>query len=327
MSIKKTFENAVIKAKNIVISTHIYPDADGIGSEVALCLALKAMGKNASCVNETKLLDRYTYLDNQKTIQSYDEYIKKKNPVVDLFIVVDTNSTLRIGKNVKTILDEATNVLFIDHHPCLKAIQQNHCIDTEAAATGQIVGELIDHLGISFTLDMALPLYTAILIDTSSFRYPTVTAKTHLVISKLMETGIRPPQAYNSISGTKKISHLRFLGSILSKAQTSDSGKIAWIVVTNDDIQKFDSDPEDTHAFINYLLVLDHIEVVCMFRDINEKRVKISLRSTGEADVSLMAHALGGGGHNHAAATIIEGNLTSVIKEVIPKIDEFLKKN
>ena len=170
---------------------------------------------------------------------------------------------------------------------------------------------------------MALPLYTAVLIDTSSFRYPTVTGNTHRLIGSLMDTGVRPPHAYNMIYGTKKITFMKLLGKVLASVHTTKDEKIAWLTLTEDLLEKFHVDTEDTHAFINHLLVLDNIKVAVMFREIGDT-IKVSLRSVGVIDVGIMAKALGGGGHDHSAATLIEGSLESVIKSTVEKLQILL---
>lgn len=324
MRLIKTFKSLTEKARNIVITTHIQPDADGIGSEIALCLALQEIGKNAICVNEEPLLERYRYLDEKNCVISYEDYKKRRDQEeekepIDLFIVTDTNSLSRIGRHVQALVPNAKNLLFIDHHPAPKELSAIHCIDTNMAATGELVGHLIDSLGVSFTKEMAHALYTSILIDTSSFRYPTVTANTHRLIAKLMDTGIEPPVAYNQIYGTKKISFMKMLGVVLASAESTSDGRIAWISLTEKDMKKFDVDTEDTHGLVNHLLILDNIKVACMFRQ-DEKMVKISFRSAGDIDVGVMAQALGGGGHDHSAATIIEGEISTVIKNTITKL-------
>lgn len=316
------FKSLTEKAKNIVITTHIQPDADGIGSEIALCMALRAIGKNAICVNEEPLLDRYRYLDPDDCVISFEEYAQRresnKEPI-DLFIVTDTNSLSRIGTRLQTVVPNAKNLLFIDHHPAPKELAAIHCIDTNMAATGELVGSLIEAINVPFTKSMAYALYTSILIDTSSFRYPTVTGNTHRLIAKLMDTGIEPPEAYNKIYGTKKISYMQMLGVVLSSAQSTEDGRIAWLSLTEENLEKFNVDTEDTHGLVNHLLILDNIKVACMFRQIGDL-VKISMRSAGDVDVGVMAQALGGGGHDHSAATVIEGNIEEVIKETVPKI-------
>lgn len=328
MTILDVFKSRIQGADKILITTHEYPDADGIGSEISLCLALREIGKTVHCVNEEPLLDRYSYLDQDSVVLGLNDF-KAKNPhfTPDLVIVVDTNTVARIGKNLQDHVSTFKDILFIDHHPCRGRSLETHCVDEAAAATGQLVGEMIDYLGIKFTKKIALPLYTAIIIDTSSFRYPTVTGATHLLVSKLMNTGINPPEAYNGIYGTKRIHHMHLLGRILSTAQTNKDESIAWITLTHEDITRYKSDVEDTHAFINHLLILNNIKVACMFRDDGDS-VKVSLRSTGGiVDVGAIAISIGGGGHSHSAATVIQKNgktTSQITKEVISKVEELI---
>ena len=328
MELYTKFKKAIDKAQNIVISTHLFPDADGIGSEISLCLALKKSGKNAICCNQEPLLERYKYLDPDDVVIGLKDMQERFPQKPDLVIVVDTNTVYRTGEKFKEYVEEQNcPVFYIDHHPCSKTLQDDNCIDTTAAATGQLVGELIKMLGIKFDQKIALPLYTAILIDTSSFRYPTVTAQTHRLIADLMDTGIEPPLAYNGIYGTKKIEHMHLLGNVLASADSNKSEEIAWLVLKHDEMEKFNIDIEDTHAFINHLLILDNIKVACMFRD-EGKQLKRSLRSTGVVDVGLIAVQLGGGGHSHSAATMInkseDKSLEELIKATIEKIEKCL---
>jgi phosphoesterase RecJ-like protein len=275
------------------------------------------------------LLERYRYLDPIDCVISYEDYIKKdKGPkaAIDLFIVTDTNTLARIGPRVQSLVPNAKNLLFIDHHPAPKELSAIHCIDTSMAATGELVGSLIEAIDVSFTKEMAYALYTSILIDTSSFRYPTVTGNTHRLIAKLMDTGIEPPEAYNKIYGTKKISYMQLLGVVLSSATSTADGRVAWLSLTEESLEKFNVDTEDTHALVNHLLILDNIKIACMFRQIGSA-VKISFRSAGDVDVGVMAQALGGGGHDHSAATMIEGNIEEVIKETIVKLELMLDRD
>ena len=335
MKIIERFQTHIQAANNIVISTHIVPDADGIGSQIALAMALRQLGKKAICVNEEALLDRYRYLDADGVVISYDEYQvaykdyhrdEKANTKIDLLIVVDTNSVDRIGSNMKMLSLEAKKILYIDHHPCAEEVIEHNCIDTSKAATGELAGDLILSLNVTLNRDMALPLYTAILIDTSSFRYPTVTGNTHRLVGTLMDTGVRPPHAFNMINGTKKRCYMQLLGDVLTGVQTTSDEKVAWISLSNNLLDRHQVDSEDTLPFINHLLILDNIKVALMFREINDHEVKVSLRSIGVVDVGIMARALGGGGHDHSAAAIINGPLQKVIEMTVKKVHEMLLK-
>jgi phosphoesterase RecJ-like protein len=282
-------------------------------------------------VNEEPLLERYQYLDSDHAVLGLQDFKKRNGAFTpDLVIVVDTNTHARVGKELSQYIDGANfKVLYIDHHPCRGRDLSNHCIDVTSAATGQIVGEMIESLGVAFTKKIALPIYTAIIIDTSSFRYPTVSASTHRLVAKLMATGINPPEAYNGIYGTKRVHHMHLLGKILETASTNADESIAWMLLRKEDIDNFAGDVEDTHAFINNLLVLNNIKVAIMFRD-DGPVIKMSLRSSGEFDVGTIALSLGGGGHSHSAATIFKKELgqtaEQVIEKAVKKVEEILKK-
>jgi len=331
MTILDVFKSRIQGARRVLITTHEYPDADGIGSEISLCLALRQYGIESYCVNELPLLERYKYLDQDDVVIGLEDF-KTNYPDFSpqMVIVVDTNTLKRVGTNLQHFLKEQSEILYIDHHPVRGRDLSLHCIDTKAAATGQIVGEIIEHLGISFSKKIALPLYTSIIIDTSSFRYPTVSGSTHRLVSKLLDTGVSPPEAYNGIYGTKKVQHMHLLSVILKTASTNKDETIAWISLNKKDIDKFLSDVEDTHSFINHLLILNNIRVACMFRD-DGPIVKVSLRSSGEYDVGEIAQTLGGGGHSHSAATVVVKNqnetLSEIIERVILKIEKFLLEN
>ena len=323
MQLNKKFLKAIELAQNILITTHIFPDADGIGSQISLCHALELYGKRSICFNEEELLGRYKYLDPTNKVFSIAE-ITAMEFKPDLIIVVDTNSKERTGQKMMSYYDSQNcEFLFIDHHPCDQEDKENYCIDTSSAATGQITGELIIEMNIPFTKEMALALYTAIIIDTSSFRYPTVSYRTHQLVGELLKTGIEPTTAYNGIYGTKGIEHLHLLGKILSSANTNKNQDIYWIVFDQDDLDNYQTDIEDTHGFINHLLIMNNVKVACMIRDGGD-HVKVSLRSLGHYDVGIIAAKLGGGGHSHSAATIIhkDKSLEEIIQTTIKTIEE-----
>jgi phosphoesterase RecJ-like protein len=333
---KKLYENLVKKLEsynNFLITTHTSPDADGLGSQVALAKALTILGKKAKCVNEEPLDYRYKYLDNNNFIISLDDFLSiEGNFQPDLVIVVDTNKVSRTGIRMGQFLNSFSEIIFIDHHPIPENITSigTRFVDTKAAATGEMIANVIEKLGITFDKDMALAIYTAILIDTNTFRYPSVTARTHNFIAKMLETGIDTTLAYNHIYGTKKLEQMHLLGEILRSCQVNEDGNVAWIHISEERFKLYNSCLEDTHAYINNLLILENVKVVCMFRD-DQRKLKLSLRSHGDIDVGEIAMELGGGGHNHSAATVFEIaptiNRDDLIQTTITKIEMMVNGN
>ena len=317
---EKRFKLLMESANSIVITTHVNPDADGIGSQIALAHALKTLGKDVHCINQEDLLPRYQYLDTKEIVRGFKKSLVKKFKKIDLFIIVDANSVDRIGLDLKQLSQCSKELLFIDHHPTKKEFLAIHCIDTKSAATGEIVAKLIQSIGIKYTFEMALALYTSIIIDTSSFQYPTVSNKTHEIVSHLLSEGISPPLAMKEIYGQDNVSFFHFIGRILTKTKSSQDKKIIYVSISLKDLKDFNVDPEDTHGIINQLLIYRPAEVLCMFREIKKNTTKVSLRSMGSIDVGSVAQALGGGGHSYSAATIIKMSIKDCEKHVLEKI-------
>lgn len=326
--------NKILSAKRILCTTHINPDADGIGSAAALCIGLKDIQKKTTLILEHKLHKKYHHL-----VHLIDYIEHELDPSVaedsivqqyDLVIVVDTNHISRTGNNISKLLKGHPNVIFIDHHPFENYDSSVHFIDSKASATGEMVGHLLTELNINFNKSIALALYTAILIDTNVFRYPSVTADTHRLIAVLLDTGLTVTEAYNVFHGSKKVHHMHLLGHILKNTKVNESGSVAWIWISEADLAEYQSELEDTNAYINNLLSLDGIKVACMFREEGQK-TKISLRSHGDIDVALLAQSLGGGGHSHSAAALMaitpNFNKDKICSHCIKLIEDFLKKN
>jgi len=318
------FKSLISKAKIIVITTHVGPDADGIGSQIALALALRQLGKQVYCINEEDLQSRYKYLDKKNVVRGSNDFQRKKIKKIDLFIVVDANSIDRIGDNLKELSQKSVDLLFIDHHPTSEEFIALHCIDTSSAATGEIIAKLIKEMKISFSFEMALALYTSIIINTSSFQYYTISSSTHHTVSTLLETGISPPLAMKEIYGQTDINFYHFLGKVLSKTKTSKSNKLIYVEISSKELQAYNIDPEDTHGIINQLISYKPAEIICMFREIDKAVTKVSFRSMGKINVGSIAQALGGGGHSHSAATIINLPLKKCISHVLDKVEFIL---
>lgn len=329
MAINSKFKQSIDQAEVIFLTTHFMPDADGIGSQVALASALKRYGKTVFCVLEKALPQRFDFVNEDDlliTIEDFEQGLMNSPTLVDLILVLDTNQLNRVGEKVKKFCARSrAALLYIDHHPCEKKISKDHCIDDSAAATAQVVGGLIQSLNLEFTKQEALALYTAIVVDTSSFRYPTVTGKTHRLVAELIDAGVSPSEAFNNVSGAKKMSSLHLLGKILTSARINQRGDVAWIFFDNDQLDEFATDSEDTNAYINNLLVLEGMKVACMFR-LEDEYLKVSLRSLGKYDVGVIAETLGGGGHGHAAAARIECRDVHQMPLIIKKVISIIEK-
>jgi phosphoesterase RecJ-like protein len=323
----------ILQHDQMILTTHVNPDPDGIGSIVALGRALQQIGKTVHIVIEQPLWHKYRYLDPDQSIKSLDKFLDEflKQPLKGdleafLLIVVDTHKLTRTGINTGHAFRNMKHVIYIDHHPHNAEDQtEQHFIDAKAAATGEMVATLISTLGVPFDDVMALNLYTSILVDTNVFRYPSVTGNTHRLIADFLDHGIPSHTAYNLINGAKKLTNMHLLGHILKNTQVGPLGLVAWIWIQEIDLRDYNSDLEDTHAYINNLLALEGVRVACMFRQ-DGPRLKLSLRSHGDIDVGEMAAQIGGGGHSHSAAAVLEipphASRQEFIEDLVQKMEK-----
>jgi phosphoesterase RecJ-like protein len=302
-----------------ILTTHINPDADGLGAAAAFTWAMRSLGKFVELHFEEEIDKKFHCI-----MPNLSEPLEHPSKI--LGIVFDTNTLERTGpRTAKYLLEQCHQYLFIDHHPIQGETLEHHFVDTQRSATAEMVATLITELDLIMTKDMALPLFAAILIDTNLFRYPTVTSQTHRLVATLLETGINTQIAYDLFYGTRKLRHLHLLGHILMNAKLSDGHKIAWLEISEEDFAHYESELEDTHGYINHLLVLESVEVVCMFRHINQ-HIKISFRSRGANDVGMLAQFFGGGGHSHSAAVQLPMAQVEPIAQFVNTLETYLTK-
>lgn len=309
-------------AKNIVLTTHTVPDPDGVGSVLALSSALKILKKNVDIVLEKQLSAKYSYLDNEKQIKSISKFKAPKD--IDLFIVMDANNLDRTGDQVKQINQLSKELLFIDHHPCSIEVKALHLIDTSFVATGEIVANLIKELNVKIDHSIALCLYTAILIDTSSFNYPTMKSRTHKIIAELIDAGVSPGEAFRKVNSQQNLEFIHLTGIILKNCKIQK--RVIYSFVTQEQLQKYNSSLDDTYGLINNFIHVLGIEIACMFFEISKTKTKVSFRSFTGLNVGSIAEIFGGGGHTYSSATVMNCDLKSAQQKILPKLNIIINK-
>jgi bifunctional oligoribonuclease and PAP phosphatase NrnA len=312
----------ILNAKNIVLTTHTVPDPDGLGSVIALSSSLKKLKKNVKIVLEKKISPKYSYLDKENQVQPITGFETGKN--IDLFIVLDANNLERVGDKVKLINQSSRELLFIDHHPCSIEVKALHLIDTSFVATGEIVANLIKYLGIAIDKEIALCLYTAILIDTSSFNYPTMKSRTHQVIAELIDAGVSPGDAFRKVNNQQNLDFIYLTGLVLKNCKVVE--KVIHSSITQGQLKKFNTSIDNTFGLINYFIHVQNIEIACMFFELSSNQTKVSFRSFTGLDVGSIAENFGGGGHTYSSATVMNCNVKSAQQKIIPKLNIIISK-
>ena len=306
--------SALRSCDRILLSVHKNPDGDALGSQLALLIALQKMGKTVKAHNLDPVPEYYVFLPESDKIQS-------GTPVqgrYDALVVLDSDPP-RTG-----LFDTgypADILINIDHHVTNPQEWPLTWLDASAAATGEMVYELIKELGVPFDRDIALCLYTSIFTDTGSFRYSNTTARSMRMAAEMLERGADPWIVTENVYESFAYRRLKLLGSVLESMEKSADGLTAWVVVTEDMFRKHGATAEDTDNFVNYVRSIKGVEVAILFRQTDNLQYKISLRSKGRIDLSTVAQSLGGGGHKNAAGGTLNGSLNEVKEKVIREVN------
>lgn len=291
-------------SSTIILTAHIHPDGDCLGSMLALNEYLASRGKSVKMVLDDEVPALYNFLPGYETIG------KPTTKVIsaDLLIILDASDIERIGK-VKEHVNAP--ILNIDHHISNTKFADYWYINSKSAATGEIILELLNQLKAKITPTIATCLYTAIATDCGFFRYANTSVQTMRYAADLMEFGANP-NAISEYMETKPLESILTLAKVLETLELHHHGKIATITVSPDTLDNLDS----TEGFINYPRIIEGVEIAIMFKIMNEGTIRISFRSK-TVDVSKLALSFGGGGHIRAAGCAIIGRIEDVKKKVL----------
>jgi phosphoesterase RecJ-like protein len=309
----------VKRCRSFLISVHINPDGDALGSQLALMLALKKMQRNVVMQNLDPVPEIYGFLPHTKEI-------KIGKPVTgryDACIVLDADPP-RTG--LFDVSCPAETLINIDHHVTNGSPWQHTWLNPSASATGEMIYELIRGLDVPIDRDIAVCLYTAIFTDTGSFRYTNTTPESMRISALLLEAGADPWLVTENVYESFAYRRLKLLGSALAAMERSRDGRVAWIVVTDELYRRTETTGEDTDNFVNYVRSVKGVEVAVLFRQIGVSRYKISLRSKGRVDLSGLARSFGGGGHKNAAGGVLDGPIEKVTSRVIGDLERIISE-
>jgi len=297
--------------RRFLITTHIYPDGDAIGSQIALYILLKKMGKEVALINSFPLPARYKFLPNSGLIKHNITL-----PNSELAFVLDVGSKGRLG-NMRDHINNIKTVINIDHHLGNDRFGIINWVDPRMSSVGELIFHLYKYMDLKIRRPEAICLYTAILTDTGSFQYSNTSAETHLAVSELLETGIDHTWICNQIYQNIPVSKLKLLQLALETLSFDAKGKIGYMFITSDMYTKACATEEDSEEIVEYARNAEGVEVGILFKQHSNGNIKISFRSKGKVNVNKIASKFGGGGHHNAAACTIKGELSSVLKNVV----------
>jgi len=298
--------------QRFMITSHVRPDGDGLGSGLALHWILKSLGKDAEVVLRDRVPPAYSVLPGSEHVLVQDDLTE----LYDAAFIIECSDVERPGlpglKNQFTVN--------IDHHSTTEPFGDINWIDSTSAAVGEMIYNLSKALGVEVTKEIAECIYTALLTDTGSFHFSNTTERTLKIASELVRRGVEPARISQALYYSYPFSKVRLLGLVLSNIQRDESGRIAWVTMDRAMMYEADASEEDADGIVNHALSVGDVEAVAFFKELAPGIYRVSLRSKGKINVARVAETFGGGGHRNAAGCRIEGEFCGVKQRVISSL-------
>ena len=295
----------LLEADSILIFPHILMDGDAMGSAAALCKALRGMGKDAHIVIEDKVPDYLLFLDRGYTVDIENIGVANIGGI-DVSICVDCGEKTRFPKRAELFYHGDTKIC-IDHHVSSGFIGDYNYIDPDAAATGEIIFDLLLALGVDIDQEMAEALFAAITTDTGNFQYSNTTAHSHEIVIALYDCGLDSSKVSLALYENESLPKLRLHSRLIESARLFADGEAIMTTVTQKMLQETGTLMEDTEGVVSTLRSIHGVQVSAFIKEQPDGSMKVSLRSKERGDVAAVSQRHGGGGHVHAAGFNLEG--------------------
>jgi phosphoesterase RecJ-like protein len=300
------------------------PDCDAIGSELALSLALRAIGKKVQIVNGDAVPPHIAFIDPGNDVSVLGRDVQAADLHPDVLVVLDTSAWAQIGPMADVVRESTATKIVIDHHVSQDDMSSVVFKDTESEATGRLVLAAIDALGVAVTPEIATPLFAAIATDTGWFRFNSVTALTFAAVGRLVHSGAKPSSVFAALYEQNTLARLHLQGRILSAAKTELDGRLIYSAATPQDLAETGAEATDTEDVVNRLLGVAGVEVGLLFLELGPEETKVSLRSRTGFDVRKVAEQFGGGGHAAASGVRYPGPLAPAVAALTAAVRKVL---
>ncbi len=317
--------SAAKAAQRVVLTTHINADGDGAGSEAAVAAWLEAAGARVAIVNPTPFPPHLKFLLHRPglVVELDDPRLAETIDAADLALVLDTSEPRRIAP-VDELL-QAVPTLVIDHHPPGPAVVGEGGVqDPTAAAVGELVYDLVSLSDDSWHPAAVLGVYVAIVSDTGSFRFSNTTPRAHAIAADMLARGVDPEAVFEKIFATAPLRRLELLREALANLDQDSNRGIAWLTIPKTLTDRLRSTTDDYEGLIEHVRSIEGTRVAILFREAGPNETKVSLRSSGAADVNEVARAFGGGGHVKASGATIDLPLDEAVEQVVRRVADIL---
>jgi phosphoesterase RecJ-like protein len=317
------------KSNDILITSHTRPDGDACGCIAVIREALEALGKNVTPLLLSPLPQWYEFLFTEKPAvldedAQLDDLLAGRFGQFDLILIVDTNSHSQLAKFSDYLKQNNAPVLVIDHHETSDGLGDVELLDSNAAATGLILLDLLKYAGWPVTEKIAESLFVAVATDTGWFQFSNTDSRVHRACAELIDSGVKSTQIYDLLYLNFSYPRFRLMAGMLDRLELYQDGRFAVMQITRQDFEQTGAAYSDTENLINECHRIDSVEASALFIELKDDRIRCSLRSRGGLDVSKIAATFGGGGHTMAAGTFLPGPLENAKKLILTEMKKSL---
>jgi phosphoesterase RecJ-like protein len=285
---------------------------------------LRAVGKKVRIVNAHRTPTALQFLDPAGNIEVLGDDVEAENVSADCIMILDTSAWAQLGDMGDVIRTSMADKIVLDHHVGEDDLGATMYKDYQAEATGHLVVQAADALGVPLTRAAAMPLFAAIATDTGWFRFGSVTAETYRVIARLVDVGVVPSEVYGDLYERDTLGRLKLRGLILSRTTSELDGDLMHTYVQREDFAVVGAEPSDTEDVVNATLSVSGAKAAIIFVGQLRGGFKLSFRSRCHLDCNEVARQFGGGGHKAAAGAFQEGTLEEVQDRVLSVVRQML---
>jgi phosphoesterase RecJ-like protein len=315
----RLFVDLVRSHQRFLLTTHIRPDGDALGSMLAMADGLERLGKSVRMLVASAVAPRYHFLDPHRRIEHWlppgDGRID-----VDLAMVLDTSAWGQLGNFAPVFKELKATKVVVDHHRTQDDLGAERFVDEKAEATGRLVYDARTALDVPLSPAAATYLYVALVMDTGWFRHSNTDGDTHRLVAKLIDAGARPDELYDLLFEQNSLGRLLLQSRVVARSQVLCDGRVAYVELHRDDYEATGSTPADSEDLVNFPRSIAGVEVGLFFAEQPRGGIKVSFRARGDVDVACVAEGFGGGGHRLAAGAVLAGTLDEVKTRVLAAV-------
>jgi phosphoesterase RecJ-like protein len=312
--------------QRFVLSSHVRPDADALGSELALAGLLEGLGKSVRIVNPSEKPEHLKFLDPGNRCLKLGHGITAAEAAdADVHVILDTSAWQQLVDVGRVIKQSSATKVVIDHHVSSEDLGAIEFKDTSAAATGELVFRMAEALELPITTEVASALFCAIATDTGWFRFASTSSETLRIAARLIDLGVRPNLLYQELYERYSWARVKLAGRVLSRVTVACEGRLAYTSVELADFAATGAKPADTEDLVNECLRIDGTQCAFIAVEQQNGNVKISFRSRSDVNVAQVAELYGGGGHKQASGAMLPGPLSPAIDKILATMRSVLE--